>query len=250
MRFRAWPRVTAFEDTSRKRAALTRSQRLQRETLPLLADLIAETQPGVDGEMARRAEHWPRMQQTARDDRAQHWRRARRRLFAYDRPLRDAIRAMWQGCPYPADPSYLLDMLHQIDKGRLDPQRPSWTFHAPVIAPTTPDATSFDQAFHKIGHRKVGGGPKTTEADEFLFCGNLGSGTLFLRSRVRLIEPNESFYTCSAHRLRDSHVGRQGHWVDIQVRGDCSDADLALITRLAQQADARPVVVSREAARS
>jgi hypothetical protein len=26
-------------------------------------------------------------------------------------------------CPYPADPDYLLDMLHSIDTGRIDPER-------------------------------------------------------------------------------------------------------------------------------
>ena len=91
----------------------------------------------------------------------------------------------------------------------------------------------------------VGGGPKTTGADERLFCGNLGSGILFLTSRVRLCEPNESFYTSSNHRLRDSHVGRSGNWVDIEVRGTCPDEDLALIRRLAQGEDTRPVVVRR-----
>ena len=68
---------------------------------------------------------------------------------------------------------------------------------------------------------------------------------LFLRSRVRLIDLNESFYTCSNHRLRNSHVGRAGHWVDIEVRGECSDDDLVLIERLARDADTRPVVVRR-----
>jgi hypothetical protein len=46
-------------------------------------------------------------------------------------------------------------------------------------------------------------------------------------------------------RLRDSHVGRSGHWVDIQVRGIYSDADLALIEWLAQAVDRRPVIVRR-----
>ncbi|WP_236962203.1 hypothetical protein [Methylobacterium sp. XJLW] len=82
-------------------------------------------------------------------------------------------------------------------------------------------------------------------ADERLFCGNLGSGILFLTSRVRLIEPNESFYTASNHRLRDSHVGSSGHWVDIAVRGPCSDEDLRRIARLARAADTRPVAVRR-----
>ena len=72
-----------------------------------------------------------------------------------------------------------------------------------------------------------------------MFCGNLGSSFLILVSRVRLIDPNESFYTSSNHRLRDSHVGRAGHWVDIEVRGDCSVAELALIERLARAADTR-----------
>ena len=250
MRFRRWPRVTSFEATPLKRAGLERSQRRQRDKLPLLAGLIGETQPSVDEEMTRRAEYWPKLQQKERDDRARLWRRARGRLFKYEQPLRATVRAVWQGCPYPADPVYLLDLLHQIEMGKTDPRRPPWIYFQPVVAPVTPNATRFEDAFRQIGHKKVGGGPKTNAADEFLFCGNLGSGMLVLCSRVRLIEPNESFYTCSAHRLRDSRVGRQGHWVDIRVQGECSDDDLALITRLAQEADTRPVVVSREKPRS
>jgi hypothetical protein len=60
-----------------------------------------------------------------------------------------------------------------------------------------------------------------------------------------LIEPRESFYTTSNHWLRDSYVGRSGHWVDIEVAGDCSDEDLALIKRLAKAADTRLVELSR-----
>ncbi|GGE01804.1 hypothetical protein GCM10011390_20810 [Aureimonas endophytica] len=59
----------------------------------------------------------------------------------------------------------------------------------------------------------------------------------------RLKEPNESFYTSSNHRLRDSHVGRSGHWVDIEVFGKANDEELATIERLAQLADTRPVRV-------
>lgn len=249
MRFRRWPRVTSFEATPLKRAGLERSQRRQRLQLPLLSELIAETQPSVEEEMVRRAEYWPKLQQKGRDNRAMLWRRARHHLAKYEQPLRATIRAIWQGCPYPADPSYLLDLFHQIDTGKLDPHRPPWIYFEPIVPPVTPRATRFEEAFRQIGHKKVGGGSKATGSDEFLFCGNLGSGMLILQSRVRLIEPNESFYTCSAHRLRDSHVGRQGHWVDIRVQGECTDEDLALITRLAQEADTRPVVVSREKSR-
>lgn len=62
---------------------------------------------------------------------------------------------------------------------------------------------------------------------------------------MRLNDPHESYYTSAGHRLRDSHVGRAGHWIDLEVRGDCSDAELDLIGRLAQDADTRPVVVRR-----
>ncbi|MGE0854148.1 MAG: hypothetical protein AB7O44_31815 [Hyphomicrobiaceae bacterium] len=224
MRFRRWPRPTAYEDTPRKRAAFLRKQRLEHEALPLFADAIAATQRGVDTEMADRAVRWDTQEHERRRQRAARWREARARLFA----LPDAVRRtgcdLWRTCPYPADPASFADFLHQIDIGRIDPQRPPWLFHQKASARITPNPATFDEAFRQIGRRQVGGGPKTTPADELLFCGNLGSGLILLTSRVRLIEPNESFYTSSNHRLRDSHVGRGGHWVDIQVRGECSDA--------------------------
>jgi hypothetical protein len=55
MRFRRWPRPTSFEDTTRKRAALTRKQRLEREALPLFSDQIALKQTAVDTVMHERA---------------------------------------------------------------------------------------------------------------------------------------------------------------------------------------------------
>jgi hypothetical protein len=184
-------------------------------------------------------------QQDARDRRAADWRRARRRLAAYGDNLRPVIRQLWRDCPYPADPSYLLDLLHAVNAGRIDPERPPWKYPQALAPKITPNPLTFDEAFRRIGHRQVGGGPKTTEADEFTFIGNLGSGLLLLTSRARLIDPHESFYTSSNHRLRDSHVGRAGHWVDIQLHGLCTDADLAVIGQLAQSADDRPVFVRR-----
>jgi hypothetical protein len=246
MRFRRWPRPTLFEVTPRKRSAFARKQRLEREALPLFADHIAEQQHDVEVEMRQRAERWSVSQQAVRNQRAASWRAARLRLFALDHDFRQLIRALWRECPYPADPSYFADLLHQISAGRIDPHRPPWSFHQPLTPRTTPNPGSFKEAFRQIGQRKVGGGPKTTAADEFLWCGNLGHGLLFLRSRIRLIDPNESFYTSSNHRLRDSHVGRAGHWIDIEVIGDCSDEDLALIECLARLDDARPVHVRRK----
>ncbi len=49
-----------FEDTSRKRLAFVRKQRLERESLPHFSDQIAEEQHGADGEMARHALSWER----------------------------------------------------------------------------------------------------------------------------------------------------------------------------------------------
>ncbi len=245
MRFKRWPRPESYRDTSRKRAAFARKQHLDREALPLFAAEIAASQRGVEDEMAHRALAWDAAERETRRRRAASWRRARARLFALPDALRRTVRVLWRECPYPGDPASFADMLHQFAAGRLDPHRPPWRFHPELKARITPDPTDFDAAFRQIGHRKINGGPKTTEADEFLFCGNLGSGIIFLRSRVRLIERHESFYTSANHRLRDSKVGSGGHYVEIEVTGDCPDADLATITRLAQAADTRPVVVSR-----
>ncbi|KMO14838.1 hypothetical protein [Methylobacterium platani] len=245
MRFKPWPRPTPFEDTLRKRAAYRRKQIREQAALPLFAGAIAERQLDVDEEMVRRTGQWERQQQETRQQRAEGWRKMRERLFKNPAPRRLVIRALWRVCPYPADPSYLGTLLHEIATGRIDPERPPWGGRHTLTPRTTPDPKSFAEAFRQIGQRTVGGGPKTTGADERLFCGNLGSGILFLTSRVRLIEPNESFYTSSNHRLSGSHVGRGGHWVDLEVRGNCSDADLALIRRLAEATEDRPVEVRR-----
>ena len=179
MRFRRWPRPTRFEDTTRKRAALIRKQRLEREALPLFSDQIAVEQPAVDTVMHERGIDWIDAQRERCRDRAARWHDVRRRLFALDGALRAKVRRLWRNCPYPADLSYFADLLHQVERGRIDPERPPWVFHQTISARTTPNPRHFDEAFRKIGACKVGGGPKTTAADELLFCGNLGSGMLF-----------------------------------------------------------------------
>lgn len=55
---------------------------------------------------------------------------------------------------------------------------------------------TFDSVFREARRRRVGGGPKTTGAEEIAFPGNLGFGHLLLVSRVRLMNPQESFFTC------------------------------------------------------
>lgn len=57
MRFTRRPRCE-YAVTDRKRAAAVRWQRRQRDSLPLLAPLIAEAQPGIDTVMAERVARW------------------------------------------------------------------------------------------------------------------------------------------------------------------------------------------------
>lgn len=121
MRFKRWPRVEAYMETARTRAAVALSQRRQREKLPLLADLIAAEQPSIDAVIGERHRNWPKWQQQKRDQRAELWREARRRLTAYPLITRHAIRRLWDVAPYPGDPSYLSDFLLQIERGRVDP---------------------------------------------------------------------------------------------------------------------------------
>ncbi|ACL62440.1 hypothetical protein [Methylobacterium nodulans] len=178
MRFRRVPRPEPYRETSCKRAAFLRKQRLELEALPLFADAIAASQHDVAAEMACRAVWWAEAERERRRQRTAGWRQARARLFALDTALRRTIRALWRTCRYPGDPPYLAGLLHQIAVGRFDPHRPPWLFH-----PAT-----FDAAFRRIGRRTVGGGPKTAPANELVFRGNLGAGILFLTSRVRLID--------------------------------------------------------------
>lgn len=108
-----------FRDTERKRAAFARKQKAEREALPLFADQVAAEQIDVDEEMTARRLQWERHQAIDRKRRADKWREARRRLNGYQGPVRRALLAYWQGCKWPADPSYFLSMLHMYDTGRL-----------------------------------------------------------------------------------------------------------------------------------
>jgi hypothetical protein len=116
-----------FEDTALKRAAFFRKQRREREAHPLFAEQIAQEQaerPGVDDVMQQRAESFARREKEERYHRARKWREARAKIAAHDEPARSTIRKFWNDAPYPADPVYLLGMLHDIEKGRIRLDRP------------------------------------------------------------------------------------------------------------------------------
>ena len=123
MRFKPLPRHE-FTDTSRKRAALRRKQRIERESLPLFANQIAEEQPTEDQVMYERAQRWADQEARERSERAGEWRKARRMIDALPDSERRAVRRAWNCAPYPADPSYLLSVLHSYSQGRIDLKRP------------------------------------------------------------------------------------------------------------------------------
>ncbi len=118
MRFKRFPRHP-FNDTNRKRSALRRKQRLEREALPLLAELVAEAQTNEDAVMRERASKWCKTEVQARNRRAERWREARRKMFELSNNERALVRHAWNCAPYPADPVYLLDFLHGLHVGRL-----------------------------------------------------------------------------------------------------------------------------------
>ena len=107
-----------FTDTARKRAALARKQRAERDALPLFAAEIAAGQRSPDDVMQARAVSWAVSQARRRQWRAERWRQARREIDAMPPRMRRKVRAAWDGAPYPADPVYLLDFLHDLRIGR------------------------------------------------------------------------------------------------------------------------------------
>ncbi|WP_298938336.1 hypothetical protein [uncultured Ruegeria sp.] len=119
MRFKHWPRHE-FNDTSRKRSALRRKQRLEREALPLFAEQICEEQPSEDQVMQDRAQQWVSQEVKSRSERAANWRNARRTLDGMPLRTRYILRRAWNCAPYPADPGYLLGFLHSYNTGRID----------------------------------------------------------------------------------------------------------------------------------
>lgn len=125
MRFRKYARYE-FTDTPRKRHALARKQRLEREALPLFADVVAADQPDADQVMAARLAKSLEVEQMTRDRRAADWVRARRRLASFGGNAAAVLLAGWNRAPYPADPVYLLMFLHSFDQGRFTLEAMPW----------------------------------------------------------------------------------------------------------------------------
>jgi hypothetical protein len=133
MRFQRISEHEPFRDTARKRAALARKQKRERDSLPLLADQIAETQPDADTVMRERDRRWEADEIERRKRRAADWRRARARLFILGDNNRRVVREVWAVAPYPATPTYFIDMLDRIDRGTFDPGCPPWIHTGPTF---------------------------------------------------------------------------------------------------------------------
>lgn len=114
-----------FNDTQRKRMAYARKQKKEQERYPLFADEIAAQQIDVDTEMAQRKTRWSKQEVNDRARRSFDWRRARAKLAGYPIPERVQLRAYWQRCGWPGDPTYLLSMLHMYENHRLDMNPPT-----------------------------------------------------------------------------------------------------------------------------
>jgi hypothetical protein len=136
MRFARLPRTT-YVVTDRKRAAAARAQRRQREAFPLLADIIAETQPPIDAVMTERLARWGEHEVARRAQQAANWRRARQAIDALPPPTRTAVLHYWNTHRWmPATPVYLLDTLHALRCGRLAVAGGTLAPTRPVIAPS------------------------------------------------------------------------------------------------------------------
>lgn len=134
MRFKRRGRF-AFSDTPRKRAHVLRKQQSERDALPLFAALIASEQEDVDTVIESRAALWADAEARDRARRALKWREARARLRAYPHNGRQALAAYWNRCGWPADPEYLMSMLHMYDTGRLNLAAHIGPYVVPTWAP-------------------------------------------------------------------------------------------------------------------
>lgn len=109
-----------FQDTKLKRLAYARKLRREIDRHPLFAEEISAQQKPVDDEMMARARRWAEQEIRDRNRQAADWRRARQKLRSYPGPVKAAIKHKWQHCEWPANPKYLLSMMHMYDNGRLD----------------------------------------------------------------------------------------------------------------------------------
>ena len=85
--------------TPRKRSAVLRKQKAEREALPLFADQVAALQPSVDEVMSRRAQRADVVEVERRQFTAKWWRIARQTYFGLPAEQKAKVQVRWHRWP-------------------------------------------------------------------------------------------------------------------------------------------------------
>jgi hypothetical protein len=119
MMFDRYPRYEGFRDTPRKRSAVLRKQKAEREALPLFADQVAALQPSVDEVMARRAQRADVVEVERRQFTAKWWRIAGQTYFGLPWSRKPKCITRWHRWWGPRNSSCLLYLCSQAKAEQL-----------------------------------------------------------------------------------------------------------------------------------
>lgn len=119
MLFDHYPRYEGFRDTPRKRSAVLRKQRIEREALPLFAEQIAAMQPSVNEVMAKRSLQADVFEVERRKFKAKWWRIARQSYYRLPAEQRMKVLTRWRRWWGPRDSSCLLYLCAQAKAEQL-----------------------------------------------------------------------------------------------------------------------------------
>ncbi|MFZ2629686.1 MAG: hypothetical protein WAX67_12510 [Rugosibacter sp.] len=119
MMFDRYPRYEGFRDTPRKRSAVLRKQRSERESLPLFADQVAALQPSVDEVMAKRSSLADTVEMERRKFVAKWWRVARASFYGLPSDQKAKVITRWRRWWGPRNSSCLLYLCAQAKAEQL-----------------------------------------------------------------------------------------------------------------------------------
>jgi hypothetical protein len=112
----------------------------------------------------------------------------------------------------------------------------------------TPSASGeWRRSFHIIDRRRLPDSPKSSGRDVTTWVGLVLGIRFVVRVTPRARIEGEHFLTSSNHRLRSSHVGRGGHFLDVEVldgdmKGEAAVRIAAMIREVeAEEGSTRPV---------
>lgn len=97
---------------------------------------------------------------------------------------------------------------------------------------------TFGDLFTLVSRREGRGNHKTTGATTTTWEGSFESRCVELRITVRTRLEGEQFLTTASHRIRGSHVGSGGYFLDVELlAGDLDAAARKALARLIEAAD-------------